>query len=159
VKKILIGVDGSDSSFRAVEYAGEQFSGVSDLQMTLLHVIPYPPAPLWDEGHIPTAQEEKEREQAIEKWVADQHAGAGPVFNKAISILVDKGVARSLLNVKTISDSGDIAESILEETRDGGYMTLIAGRRGFTAMKSMVMGSVTTKLVNHGSGVAVCVVG
>ena len=47
---MLIAIDGSNCSLRAIEYAGRQFSGVSDLQITLIHVLPYPPAPLWDEG-------------------------------------------------------------------------------------------------------------
>jgi|WetSurMetagenome_2_1015567.scaffolds.fasta_scaffold603262_1 nucleotide-binding universal stress UspA family protein len=158
LKKILIAIDGSDGSFKAAAYAGEQFSDVSNLQITLLHVIPYPPAPLWDDGHIPTKTEKEQKQKAIEKWTQDQHEAAGPMFDKAIAILVGKGIERGALSAKTISDSSDIAGSILEETRNGGYRTLIAGRRGITALKGMLAGSVTTKLVSHGSGLAVCVV-
>ena len=63
MKKMLIAIDGSDCSLRAVEYAGKQFSGVSDLQIILLHVLPYPPAPLWDDGHIPTGEERAKKEK------------------------------------------------------------------------------------------------
>jgi nucleotide-binding universal stress UspA family protein len=158
LKKILIAIDGSDCSFRAVAYAGEQFSGMSNLQITLLHVIPYPPAPLWDDGHIRTNAEKEEKQKAIDQWVRDRHEAAGPMFDKAIAILAGKGIERDALSSRTISDSSDIAESILEEARNDGYRTLIAGRRGVTALKGILTGSVTTKLVNHGSGLAICVV-
>lgn len=158
MKKMLIAIDGSDCSLRAVEYAGKQFSGVSDLQIILLHVLPYPPAPLWDDGHIPTKEEKEGRESAIERWLMDQRARTEPLFDKALAILVEAGISRSQLTIKTISDSSDIANSILEETKDGGYQTLIVGRCGISAVKSFLMGSVTTKIINHGTGVAICVV-
>ena len=158
MKKMLIAIDGSDCSLRAVEYAGRQFSGVSDLQITLLHVLPYPPAPLWDDGHIPTKKDKEEREKAIERWLANQRARTEPLFDKALAILDEAGISRSQLAKKTISDSSDIADSILEETKDGGYQSLIVGRCGISAMKSFLIGSVTTKIINRGAGVAICVV-
>jgi len=157
MKKMLIAIDGSDCSLRAVEYAGRQFSGMSDLQVTLLHVLPYPPAPLWDDGHIPTREEKEDRARAIERWLVGQRAKAEPLFEKAIDILVGAGISRTQLAKKTISDSSDVADSILEETRDGGYLTLVVGRCGHSAVKKYLMGSVTTKIINHGAGVAVCV--
>lgn len=158
MKKMLLSIDGSECSLRAVEYTGKQFSGVGDLQITILHVLPYPPAPLWDDGHIPTKKENEEREKAIEKWLAGQRAKAEPLFNKAMAILTSAGISPTQLAKKVISDSTDVAESILEEARDGGYQTLVLGRRGLSTVKKVFMGSVTTKIINHGAGIAVCVV-
>lgn len=157
MKKILLAIDGSECSFRAVEYAGKQFSGMGDVDMMLFHVLPYPPAPLWDEGHIPTESEKAERKRAIEVWLADQRTRTEPLFEKATAILTDAGILHSQLSKKTISDSIDIAGSILEEAKDGEYQTIILGRCGLSAVKK-VLGSVTTKVVNHAAGVAVCLV-
>ncbi len=63
MKKILVAMDGSEGSMKAVEYVGSQFSGLTDLHITLLHVLPYPPAPLWDDCHIPGKGEQEERER------------------------------------------------------------------------------------------------
>ncbi len=158
MKKMLIAIDGSESSFKAVEYAGEQFSGKGDLMITLLHVLPYPPAPLWDDRHIPTKAESEERQKAIERWLAGQRAKTEPIFDKAISILTRHDVSTKQIEKKTISDSIDVAGSILEETKDGGYQTLVVGRRGLSPVKKFLMGSVTAKLITHGAGVAICVV-
>ena len=158
MKKMLLSIDGSECSLRAVEYTGKQFSGVGDLQITLLHVLPYPPAPLWDDGHIPTEEEKEEREKAIERWLAGQRVKTEPLFDRAMAILTGAGISPTLLAKKVISDSTDVADSILEEARDGGYQTLVLGRRGLSPLKKVFMGSVTTKIINHGAGVAVCVV-
>ena len=158
MKKLLLSIDGSECSLRAVEYTGKQFSGVGDLQITLLHVLPYPPAPLWDDGHIPTGEEKEEREKAIERWLAGQRVKTEPLFNSAMNILTGAGISATQLAKKVISDSTDVAESILEEARDGGYQTLVLGRRGLSPVKKVFMGSVTTKIINHGAGVAICVV-
>jgi nucleotide-binding universal stress UspA family protein len=158
MKKMLIAIDGSECSLRAVAYAGRQFSGISDLQITMFHVLPFPPAPLWDAGHIPTKGEEMEREREIERWLLEQRAMTESLFDKAIAVLVEAGISRTQMAIKTISDSSDIADSILEETRDGGYQTLVVGRCGQAPVKKFLIGSVTTEIINHGAGVAVCVV-
>ena len=158
MKKILVAVDGSEGSVGAVEYVGSQYSGMTDLQITLLHVLPYPPAPLWDDGHIPDREEKTERDKAIDRWLLHQRVKAESIFSKAIETLTVRNIAPDKIMKKTISDSTDVADSILEQARDGGYQTLVVGRRGLSRVSRVFMGSVTTKIINHGAGVAVCVV-
>ena len=158
MKKMLIAIDGSDCALKAVDYVGRQFSGVDDLLITLLHVLPYPPAPLWDDGHIPTKEEKGERDIAIERWLKDQRSKADGIFAKAVDILTSNGFSAHQIETKTVSDSTDVAGSILEETRDKGYQTLVVGRCGHSPAKKFVMGSVTMKIISHGAGVAICVV-
>jgi len=114
---MLIAIDGSNCSLRAIEYAGRQFSGVSDLKITLLHVLPYPPAPLWDEGHIPTKKEKADREREIDSWLMDQLARTEPLFDKELAILVEACTSRTQLTTKTISDSSDIQTAFLKRPR------------------------------------------
>lgn len=158
MKKMLIAIDGSECASRAVDYVGKQFSGMGDLQITLLHVLPYPPAPLWDDGHIPTKKEKEERDDAIERWLKNQREGAETIFNRAVDILTENKIVLQQIEKKAISDSTDVAGSILEETRDGGYQTLVVGRCGRSTAKKYLVGSVTMKIINHGAGVAICVV-
>jgi len=158
MNKMLIAIDGSQCAMRAAEYAGMQFSGNRDLRITLLHVLPYPPAPFWDNGHILSDEEKKARNKVIETWLVNQRAKLEPLFKEAVEILIGKGIGPEQIEKKSISDSTDVAESILEEVRDGGYQTLVLGRCGLSASKRFLMGSVTTKIVNNGSGIAICIV-
>jgi len=158
MNKMLVAIDGSQCAMRAVDYTGRQFSGNRDLRITLLHVLPYPPAPFWDDGHVLSEDEKAARNSVIEKWLANQRAKLEPLFKKAVEMLIGKGIGPEQIEKKSISDSTDVAESILEEARDGGYQTLVLGRCGLSASKRFLMGSVTTKIVNNGSGIAICIV-
>lgn len=158
MNKMLLAIDGSQCAMRAVDYVGRQFSGNRDLRITLLHVLPYPPAPFWDDGHVLSEAEKAARNSVIEKWLANQRAKLEPLFKEAAELLIGKGIGPEQIEKKSISDSTDVAESILEEARDGGYQTLVLGRCGLSASKRFLMGSVTTKIVNNGSGIAICIV-
>jgi nucleotide-binding universal stress UspA family protein len=157
--KILIAVDGSDSSMKAVRYAGRQFMWKEDMNVTILHVLPYPPAPLWDDGHIPEGAEKEARDKAIERWLQNERRKFELFFTTAVEALAGAGVAAERIETRTISDSTDAAASILEAARDGGYETLVLGRRGLSASKRFLLGSVTSKIVDHCSGITLCVVG
>jgi nucleotide-binding universal stress UspA family protein len=158
MNKLLIAIDGSECALKAADYVGKQFSGASDLQITLLHILPYPPAPLWDEGHIPSEEEKKEREKAIRKWLLNQNAKVEAVFGRAVGLLTEQGILPIHIEKKSISDSINVADSIIEEAERGGYETLVLGRCGRSASKKFFMGSVTTKILNRGIGAAICVV-
>ena len=128
MKKILIALDDSEDALRAVEYAGRQFSGMSDVQMGLIYVLPNLPAIFWDEGHILSEEESRERKKVVDKCIADRKTRMEPVFRKASDVLVRSGVEQKQIFAKSISDSTDVSASILEEAKDNGYATVIVGR-------------------------------
>ncbi len=158
MKKMLIAIDDSESAMKAVEYAGQQFSGSGDLQIVLVHVLPNLPAMFWDDGHILSEQEKGDRKKVVDKWLADWKAKMEPVFRKAIEVLAGTGINMQQVQTKSISDSADVAQSILGEARDGGYQTIIIGRCGVACGKHNLIGSVTSKIINQVSGIAVTVV-
>jgi nucleotide-binding universal stress UspA family protein len=158
MRKIIIAVDGSPCALKAVDYTARQFSGITDVRITLLHVLPYLATSLWDDGHILTKEEREARKKVVDTWTRNQQQRAEPIFREAVQTLTRKGILPEQIETKTISDSSDVAESILEETRNGGYQTLVVGRRGVTAAKRFLMGSVTNKVINQGAGSAICVV-
>ena len=156
MKKTLIAIDDSKSAMKAVEYAAQQFGGASDLHIALVHVLPNLPALFWDEGHILNEEEKKERKKVVDKWLADRKAKIEPVFKKAVETLSMKGIQPQQIQTKTISDSTDVAGSLLEEAKDGGYQTVIIGRCDRSAKH--LLGSITSRVVNQGSGVAITIV-
>ena len=157
--KMLIALDESKSSMKAVEYAAEQFSTTKDLQITLVHVLPNLPAIFWDEGHILNDDEKKDRKKVVDKWLADRLVKMEPLFRKATDLLVAKGVSAARISRKTISDSLDAAGSILEVAKDGGFGTIVLGRHSSgNGSSRTLLGSVTNKILNHGAGMAVIVV-
>jgi nucleotide-binding universal stress UspA family protein len=155
MKKMLVAIDDTPASMKAVEYAG-QLCGASDLQISLVHVLPNLPAIFWDEGHILSEEEKAERKRVVDKWLVDRKAKMEPVFKKAIDALTRMGAKPQQVQTKFISDSTDIADSILEEARDGGCQTIVVGRCDHTAKH--ILGSVSNKIVDQGRGMIVTVV-
>jgi nucleotide-binding universal stress UspA family protein len=158
MKKMLIAIDDSPNASRAVEYVAQQFAGAADLEIELVHVLPNLPAIFWDEGHILSEEEKQDRKKVVDKWLADRKARMEPVFKKANDALTSKGINSRQITTKSLSDSTDVAESILEEAKDGGYLTIVVGRRSITSGKHPLIGSVSSKIVAQGSGVAVTIV-
>jgi nucleotide-binding universal stress UspA family protein len=158
MKTMLIAIDDSKNAMKAVEYVATQCRGTQDLRIGLVHVLPNLPAIFWDEGHILSEDEKKERKRVVDKWLADRRTKMEPVFRKAIDILKEAGISSEQIRTKSISDSTDVADSILEEARNEGYQTVIVGRRGISAGKRLLMGSVTSKIITQGSGLAVTIV-
>lgn len=72
MKKILIAIDNSAGSLKALDYVGRQFSRRKDVQITLYHVLLGEPPEFWDDGHILTEEEKKARKDVIEKWSANK---------------------------------------------------------------------------------------
>lgn len=157
MRKILVALDDSTSAMRAVEYAGSQFSGIGDLEIALVHVLPNLPAMFWDEGHILNDEEKKERKKVVDKWIAVRKEKIESVFKKASEVLIRAGIQASQIQTKSISDSTDIPASIVETAKDGGYQTILVGRCNHTTRH--LLGSVSGKIMNQASGLAVTVIG
>lgn len=158
MKKLLIAVDKSKCAMKGVEYAGEQFGSMKDLQITLAHVLPNLPAIFWDEGHILSDAEKAEREKVVDRWLEGEKRKIEPLLTMAAEILTRRGIKKEQITTKFISDSTDVAQSLIEEAKDGGYQTLVMGRCGVSQGKSTLAGTVTSKIIHLAAGMAVTVV-
>jgi nucleotide-binding universal stress UspA family protein len=155
----LIAIDGSEGALRAVEYVGQQFARVGDLQITLFHVSPGVPPELWDDGHILTEEEKAARKAVLEKWLSNQKLKIESIFKPAAERLVKGGMKPQQIETKPVSESvKNIPECILAEAKTGGYQTLVMGRCGLHRTAHALLGSTVSKIVNRGAGIAVCIV-
>ena len=158
MKKILIAIDESKGSLKAVEQVGGQYAGMKDLHITLFHVLPNLPTTFWDDGHVLTKKEMADRKKVIDKWLVNRKLRLDPLFKGAIAILTRKGISRQQIERKSVSETEDIAESILDEAKDGGYQVLVIGRNSYSQEERIILGSVTAKIINLGAGITVSVV-
>jgi len=158
MERLLIAIDGSEGSRKAVEHVAFHHTLTPGLRVTLLNVLPEMPPAFWDDGHILNETERAERKRTIEKWKQNQKLKIETVFENAAAILSAGGVNPEFIEKKTIIGPGDVADEILDEARNGGYDDIILGRRGHSGASKFLMGSVSTKVVNHGTGFTICVV-
>lgn len=158
MRKILIGVHDKYCSMRAVEYMGKQFSLSDGPEVLLVHVLPNLPAIFWDEGHILTEAEKQDRQKVVDTWVAKQRDMIEPILQSMVRHLVQSGLRQEQVKMKFISGSTDVADSLLDEAKAGGYQTILLGRCGIQEGKHLLVGSIPSKLIQNAAGRAVCIV-
>ncbi len=158
MNRIMIAIDESPGAMKAVEYAARYFSRAGNLRVLLVHVLPNLPAIFWDDGHILNEEEKKERQKVVDKWLADRIAKLEPVFRQATATLTSQGTPTEAIDRKTISDSLDAAESLLEAAQESAADTIVLGRQGHPEEKLILPGSVAGKVISQARGLTIIAV-
>ena len=136
--KIVVGVDGSDGSDRAVAEATE-VAKRDGAGIVLVHVVERIAA----KGDMaPLRADEPEIKERIEKQAADLR-DAGVDADVRYESIVLGGPARSI---------ADVADEI-------GADLIVVGTRGHSALAGVILGSVTQKLLHLASCPVLCVPG
>ena len=134
MKNILIPVDGSDYSIKAIE-AGKQIAKAFGSTVTILNVIPIELSRGAGRGnfmYVPT--------------IADDM----PDFSEQILKDAKKPFEGMDIPIKTASKQGNIADIIVDYTRQNDIDLVIMGSHGLGALKNRLMtGSVTTRVLHH----------
>ncbi len=129
VERVLVAVDGSDDSVRALERAIE-LCRQTDARLTVLEVIEdFGPLP----GYYEAAPEGIDRVA----WVAEQR------FSHAALDLEDPGI-----DWDRRVEAGYPAEVICEVAQDG-YDLVVVGTHGRSAVGRFLVGSVSDRVVHH----------
>ncbi len=155
--KVLIALDSSEGAWRAVEYVADTFGQTPGVQVTLLHILTGLPPAFWDDGHILNEKEREARKGLVARWQAYQEKQWQDLVKKAHDRLVAAGVPAAAVASKFKPKNYDVAEDIIDEAQAGGFDTIVMGRRGLGMAKSLLMGSVTRKVVDHLKGCAVTI--
>ena len=145
---MLVAVDPSENSRRAVSYAARWASCSAESQVMLVHVVKEP------SEDIKPDQEERDRE--LEEGLA----ASKKLLSKARQSLESAGVAPARVSTKTLlcTPPDTIAATLLEEKERGDYDTLVLGRRGVSKREEYIFGSVTTSLIRGAADICVWVV-
>ncbi len=148
--KILMAVDGSEDSLRAVDHVSFMISENPDIQVKLLHVTNtagnYCAINL-DEDPDP------EFEQIIEK---KDRACIDRFYPVAMKKFEEMGLKENQVSFETIKGGRRIGPTIMEHAIDNEFNTLVIGRRGID--RSFFMGSVSRSIINRISDTALWIV-
>ncbi len=153
-KNILLAVDGSVDSAKALDYLLDMLRENPDADLTLLHIQPS----LKDSCGIDFAEKtDSGDEEAFAKVI--EKAGRQCIDNfmeLARRKIEEKKISENRLNLKIVPARFDVAGSILEEFKNQGHGTLVIGKRGMN--KRFFMGSVSNHLIRHMKNGALCIV-
>ncbi|HSB51279.1 MAG TPA: universal stress protein [Dissulfurispiraceae bacterium] len=155
--KVLLPLDCSEGAWRAVEYVAHAFGQTPGIEVTLLHILDSLPAVFWDDGHILQEDERVARQRLIAHWESEQEKTCSGLFARAKERLVGAGVPAGSVQGTFKPITVDVAEDIVAEALSGGYDTIVLGRRGLGAAKSIILGSVAYKVLQNARGCAVTI--
>lgn len=135
MKRILVAVDGSENSLRALDFALGFQKLCREIKVTALYVGPscYD---LFPEPGVCAWIQQKELDKEIE-------VRAQKVFEK-----VDEAVNQYGLVVEKAIARGDAAEAISRYAGKGEYDLVVVGSRGYSDVKSILLGSVSHKVLH-----------
>jgi nucleotide-binding universal stress UspA family protein len=154
-KKILLAVDESKNSMRAVKYVAKGIQPAA--KVTLFSVIPDSTAACGLDSPALTPLFNRNRKAfcAIEETKKDH---VKEFMDKAKAILIEAGFPSKNVTSKIRRKRAGISRDILKEAQDGKYHTLVIGRRGLSGIKQFLFGSVSNKVVHLAKNVSVIVV-
>ncbi|HOA83996.1 MAG TPA: universal stress protein [Thermodesulfovibrio thiophilus] len=139
IPDILVPVDGSESSMKAVEHAASLARFVKGIKkITILRVI------------------------NVSVYLERMRQGINPeeeaseILMKAQNILIKEGISQDLVQTKT--RVGFPAEEINADIQENNYNLVIMGRRGRSPIKDIVLGGVSSAVINNCSEPTVAII-
>lgn len=162
ISRILVAVDDSEHSERALRYVGTLLRDTRDVYVTLFHVLKPMPRELLEHGgsEDPSVEvrlaEELQRDQ--ETWVRTESMIEYPILLKALEVFGKTGFPLDRVTLK-FGHEDDIAHTILNEARNGGYETIVVNRHSSNGIKRFFGGSITDQLLRDATGFTLWVVG
>ncbi|NGZ08628.1 MAG: universal stress protein [Nitrospira sp. LK70] len=159
--RILVAIDGSKDSIRAVNYVGRLLRSTPGVSVTLFHVLnPLPPV-FREHGGSENPDREEQLGKQLRKdrktWYRKEQKLESKILSKAQHMLERSGFPASRIRLKFGYDD-DIVETILDEARKGHYQTIVVGRHGVSGLKKLFFGGITRRLLQQAAGCAVWVV-
>jgi nucleotide-binding universal stress UspA family protein len=141
-KKILVPVDGSDRALNTVKYVA-RMEPFFKMNIVLFHVFNSVPEGYWDLEVDPRSTSTVRQ---VKAWEVPQRKSIERFMEQASQFLVKAGFASENIIIKIQNRKVGIARDIIREARNG-YYAVVARRRGMTALRRIVVGSVATKLI------------
>jgi nucleotide-binding universal stress UspA family protein len=146
-KHILIAVDETESSKRAVLYVADILGGFPGFRVTLLRVIPEP-----EEDFFDTAEEQA-------AWTRKNLEAARAMLENYRQILNQAGFPPDKIQIRAcVGEAKEFADVILEAQRGMESCTVVVGRHHKTKTEEFLFGSTSTRLIHEARNCAIWVV-
>jgi nucleotide-binding universal stress UspA family protein len=151
VGKLLITIDSSPNSKRVLEQAGWLLAEAGPMAVTILHVL----APLIGQEMASMWTGLTDMASTMEQRQIDD---AEEMLSQAKTYLTECDIPAFAIKTRLETRAPEVAQAVLKEAREGGYGSIIIGRRGISRTRRFLFGSVSNKIVQQARDMAVWVV-
>jgi nucleotide-binding universal stress UspA family protein len=162
--EILIAVDDSEASYRALHYVGTIVGRGTVLRLRLFHALPPMPPELLEGGGSENpeleAKEEADVHAAQRRWLAEAEAAAEPLFARCKEILRSAQISDSVIATACAPSDGaeNVASTILAASQSHGCNTIVVGRTAFSRFHALFHRHVGDELISRGQDRTIWVV-
>lgn len=133
IREILVPVDGSENSIRAAKFA-MVMADAMNIGVRMFYVFPAASVEVIGIAGMSRADIDQAAQAAAQRAFDKTREGVG-------SAMIDR--------VEEETSIGDPAEEIIRFTEDDNTVMVIIGRRGLSRMRSLMLGSVSDKVLRH----------
>ena len=146
-RHLLVAVDESDNSKRAVMYLADFFCDYKNVFVTLLSIIQDP-----SEDYFPSDAER-------EKWLNDKQQAMNLILTSYKEMLIEAGFKEAQIETQlSVRACASVGDAILKEQEKLRCCIVVVGRRGITHNEEFVFGSTSNKILHNAKNCAVMVV-
>ena len=136
ISKILVAMDGSESSLKAYQYASF-LAKQCNAALVIVNVF----------DAFERLSDKIKQEFEIARWIEGEGGTA-----KALQLLEDyksQAIESGIKDVKTISREGNAGAEILHIAEEENVDTIVIGSKGVKSIKEFLLGGVSYKLAHH----------
>jgi len=152
-KKLLIAVDGSIYSANTLHYLERLFANLDDIRFHLICVITCHPSDAAKEWF-----DELELLNMLSNEEQKRYGAAKRYLKKAVEQLGRNGISPDYITTEVKISTTDPASKVLNIAREGYFDALVIGRRGVSKLEELILGSVSTSLLNKCHDVPIWIV-
>lgn len=155
--KLLVVVDESPATKKALEYVARIVARRTNFQICLAHSVMAPPREL-----IEFRGPEKRRLRAYKsRWIAASQMTEQRTLERANAVLRRNGIARGAMEAHYcyLVDGTHATNAILDLARTQKCDTLVIGRKSLTWLRELIDEDPAEELVRRGKGLTIWVVG
>lgn len=160
-KNLLIAVDDSNATIRALHYVGTLLRETPAVTITLFHVLNPMPRELMEHGGSENPDMEHQLGEQLRKdqqeWMHMEETLEYPILERALERFRETGFPTDRVTLK-LGYAGDVVDTILDEVRSGGYGTLVVTRHGPPGAARLFSSSIADRLSRDLSGTALWVI-
>lgn len=136
--KMLVAIDGEEASLKALRYVAGIGKNIEELSLCLLHVFPPPPPDYYSRGG------------SLDDYRMFHEKRVQPIFGKAEDILREYNLTPEQVVYRIeMADGATISETVLKIIREGGFGTVVVGKRGVSKAEEFLFGSISNSLAHR----------
>ena len=147
---VLLALENSPNALQAVDHTGKMLAG-TPCRVTLFHAMRHL------QRYIP-AEVLEEAAELAEIWTEKVAQNIRPVMDKARAALLSAGLEAEQIDERITAGSRSAANDIMTAVAEQNYGTIVLAHRGEKSPTRTLFGSITAKVLNSVSDIAVWIV-